>query len=361
MRLAGALIVLVQYAGATCTSDLQCSLNGVCTNGECICDRPWTGSSCGILAYATTPATGKSLFPYPEKGNTWNGAIIRAPEDGLYHLYNPLYPKGELGGTTTMMHATSPNITGPYAWGKYPDIILDTSLGAFNGPKSVVFPDPITNKTKFSLWLGGGVYLADSPNGPFERLKGFAYPGSNPAPWWHNGTFYFTNSPCQTVYSTPRLVAGAQWSVHGKIDHTGVPEGWIPEDSDLWVDLRGNFHIINHAYDPRQWEHCSTSVLSSHFFSKDGAVWHFLPEAIQPYSHTVQYDDGTNHMFITIERPNVFLDELGRLTHIHLAADGVSGDAGCGNRTEHQHFGHCPCDNCKYEDQGTTTIIALDV
>ena len=109
------------------------------------------------------------------------------------------------------------------------------------------------------------------------------------------------------------------------------------------------------------WEHCSTSLLSSHFFSTDGKTWHFLPEAIQPYAHTVHYDDGTSHMFVTMERPSVFFNERGELTHLHLGADLVTGDEGCGTRANHTHFGHCPCDNCKYEDHGGTTIIALDV
>jgi hypothetical protein len=35
----------------------------------------------------------------------------------------------------------------------------------------------------------------------------------------------------------------------------------------MWTDKRGNFHIINHAYDNHQWENCGTSVASAHFFS----------------------------------------------------------------------------------------------
>ena len=89
--------------------------------------------------------------------------------------------------------------------------------------------------------------LADSLDGPFKVLEGFHYPGGNPAPLYHNGAFYFTNSPSQTVWTTPRLVAGAKWVVHGTINHTGVPENWIPEDPTMWVDKRGNFHIVNHA------------------------------------------------------------------------------------------------------------------
>ena len=108
----------------------------------------------------------------------------------------------------------------------------------------------------------------------------------------------------------------------------------------MWVDKRGNWHIVNHAFNSHEWQNCATSLLSTHFFSSDaGKNWHFLPQAVQPYAHTVQYDDGSAHMFVTMERPNLFFDARGQLTHIHLAADLVGGDEGCGNRTEHAHYG----------------------
>ena len=36
-----------------CASDLDCSLNGLCDAGTglCICDKPWSGETCGILKY----------------------------------------------------------------------------------------------------------------------------------------------------------------------------------------------------------------------------------------------------------------------------------------------------------------------
>lgn len=77
--------------------------------------------------------------------------------------------------------------------------------------------------------------------------------------------------------------------------------------------------------------------------------------------HTVAYDDGVVHSFTTLERPNLHFDAAGRLTHLNVAADLVTGDEGCANRTAHAHFGHCPCDNCKWEDAAGSSIIALAV
>ena len=85
--------------------------------------------------------------------------------------------------------------------------------------------------------------------------------------------------------------------------------------------------------------------MSAHWFSPDGKDWQWSP---QPYGHTVNYDDGTSHTYTTMERPNLHFDATGQLTHLNVAADLVTGDEGCGNRTRHAHFGHTPCDNCKW-------------
>ena len=107
-------------------------------------------------------------------------------------------------------------------------------MTAFDGPKAVVYTESGTNKTAYSLWLGGGVYLADNVDGPFKKLDGFTYPGSNPAVIWHNDAFFYTNSPSMTVYTTPRLRSGAKWTEYGSIGRTGVPPNWKPEDPTIW-------------------------------------------------------------------------------------------------------------------------------
>jgi hypothetical protein len=44
-----------------CGSDLDCSLNGICTAGKCACDAPWIGTRCGVLEFAVaSPAAGVS-------------------------------------------------------------------------------------------------------------------------------------------------------------------------------------------------------------------------------------------------------------------------------------------------------------
>ena len=79
---------------AKCSGDIDCSLNGMCSDdGTCVCDKPWTGPSCGVLGYRPTPVAGKDLFPINKTHKTWNGPIIGPDTDGKFHLYNPFVDK----------------------------------------------------------------------------------------------------------------------------------------------------------------------------------------------------------------------------------------------------------------------------
>ena len=50
-----------------CTLDTDCQLNGVCTKGQCICDKGWTGNTCSYLNQNKS----KIIWPpYDEEYNT---------------------------------------------------------------------------------------------------------------------------------------------------------------------------------------------------------------------------------------------------------------------------------------------------
>ena len=73
-----------------CSTDVDCSLNGVCRPTGCVCDAPWGGEACEALHYARTPPSGHDLFPIERSHNTWNGPIVTGG-DGRFHLYAPRY------------------------------------------------------------------------------------------------------------------------------------------------------------------------------------------------------------------------------------------------------------------------------
>ena len=355
---------------AVCTNNGDCSLNGLCsTTGVCVCDKPWKGASCESLAYAKTPVSGKDLYPFNNTGaaivpstslNTWNGPIV-GPVDGEYHFYNPIYHANSLLSGNGIMHGVSKAIAGPYNWFTHPHIKGGTN------PAAVTYVDPADGKTKYTLWQGA-VQQSESPNGPWvEVMK--RYPGGNPAPVFHKGAWYFTSQSTTEVMTTPTLSMNSTWALWGKVDHANVTSGTRPEDPFMWIDKRDNWHIVNHAYNTGQFTNCGSSTLSTHFFSPDGKTWRSLPgtgTTAQPYGHTVEYEDGTSHTYTTLERPNLHFDATGQLTHINLAADMITGDAGCKGRAAPvpcpaRNKNGCACTNCKYADHAGSIIVTLDV
>ena len=137
-----ALLALASSA-QQCKTAMDCNLNGFCIAGECNCQNPWYGGNCQELAYAMTPASGKSLFDSgASRNNTWGGVIMTAP-DGTFHLFSPLYRNGSLSGPTSTKHGVAAVITGPYDWTAFEDLPLTGE-----NPAAVTFTDPATGKKK---------------------------------------------------------------------------------------------------------------------------------------------------------------------------------------------------------------------
>ena len=80
---------------------------------------------------------------------------------------------------------------------------------------------------------------------------------------------------------------------------------------------------------------------------------------VEPYSHTVHYDDGSSFTFATLERPNLHFNAEGQMTHINLAADLTTPDQGCNGAANEGKARSCA--ECKFYNHCGTTIIALDV
>ena len=72
---------------ATCSSRLDCSLNGACVSGACVCEAAWRGDHCHELSLRTdAPST---LGYHGAEGgvrmSSWGGSIHRG-KSGQYHL-----------------------------------------------------------------------------------------------------------------------------------------------------------------------------------------------------------------------------------------------------------------------------------
>ena len=79
----------------------------------------------------------------------------------------------------------------------------------------------------------------------------------------------------------------------------------------------------------------------------------------------VDYDDGSSYSFATLERPNLHFDATGQMTHINLAADLTTPNAGCNDPAAVNGATAAAdprtCAECKFYRHCGTTIIALDV
>lgn len=143
-----------------------CARSGECKAAACVCDKPWTGPTCGTLGYAVTPSSGKNVYTVNGPSNTWNGPIVGPEADGLYHIYVPLYKAGSLGGAKEIKHGLASHPAGPYAWNVLPDI------ASSENPAFLTFPDPITGKKTYSLWNADGVLTSNGVNGTFTKVRG---------------------------------------------------------------------------------------------------------------------------------------------------------------------------------------------
>ena len=70
-----------------CTSDDDCSLNGVCTaGGACACHTVWRGPSCATLALGPAAPPLAAAYGATPNVSSWGGNTV-ADDAGLFHLF----------------------------------------------------------------------------------------------------------------------------------------------------------------------------------------------------------------------------------------------------------------------------------
>ena len=203
--------------------------------------------------------------------------------------------------------------------------------------------------------VGGSAFAhhAEAPEGPWYPLKGPRC--NNPAPMVAaNGTTYVgCNNGGFTIFRSDDVFSGDDWV---EVTKMAFPPSWgtgalAPylknEDPYLWMDTRGNFHLLAHRYDyrdgyPANPNQTEPLLVSGHGFSVDGLDWHFNVEQ-QPYDAVVKFANGTVQQFSTFERPHLVFDKTsGRPTHLVTAAQpywmGPRGPCdGCSARPGSEH------------------------
>lgn len=383
-----------------CRSDEDCSLNGACSSaGTCACDKPWIGASCsrlglGLMA-APAPGTRNNIFP--SSNFSWGGAVLNV--GGTFHAFITHWADG-IGTNTSKIikHGTSTNAAGPYSYsprfsmpGMSPQVVVwkkpASNLGTA-GALDAASVAALTARTGDATYneTGGdtatttqyvmftaappALWVASTPAGPFAPLS-FKRPSfggtpcGNAAPTLVGQSWYAVCQKTTEVFAS--TAPEGPWSKFGEIapwqNVSGLKSQHV-EDPFLWVDKRGNWHILNHAYNFSEVDHCASSTVSAHTFSRDGKVWQTL--GLEPYGHTIAHDDGTSTTYSTLERPYLVSSAVtGELTHIVFAADSQTGDDGCGSHPKaasgpcSMPTKPCSCVLCKFFDASETIVVPL--
>ena len=335
-----ALVPALLYPRSTaCISDKDCSLNGLCTNGSCVCDPPWGGGKCGVLQFAPAPVTGA----YGEAPNvtSWGGNAVLG-DDGSWHGYFTEISGAGCGlaqwkAQSTVVHAVASGPEGPYS---RRGVVLSHEA---HNPHVLRVPPTAGNNSSWYIFHIGSADAASNasacpgpvppsgrvvtkhavhvsrtgPAGPFAPLAiDGAFEGcNNPAPLLHpNGTTFLGCTWSLRRAPRPEGPWSKAWSIAPKNAHgrTWLGRSW--EDPYIWVDARGHWHLLAHTYTDDVFPKLS---YAGHGFSVDGHAWHFGKE--EPYGGGIARADGTVKHYATLERPKLlFADPAHPLRPTHL-------------------------------------------
>ena len=330
---------------AACTSDLDCSLNGVCADtSACACDNGWRGIECELLSLSPAPPGGAYGYPStaPREPNisSWGAHVVKIASDTVhpYHMF-----VSELWGgcgiseswqrNSHVVHAVAATPLGPFTY-------VDTSLP----PEATCMhmaQVPTNGSMRLVMWHQGrsgdgkGALVNCSGTSmkvhevwrPVPQHKVHSSPSGDPAGPWvaggapmppgiicnnpsgvalPNGTFaVLCHGPGLRLWLDTNMTSGVRFimqAMGGPRPHT------VWEDPSAWLDKRGHWHLLSHVY-PTNTSHWSeyADIVSGHGFSIDGVKWTWHPTP--PYTADVTDTSGRTRHFATRERPFLLLSD----------------------------------------------------
>ena len=326
---------------ASCTSQADCSLNGDCTSGTCVCDAPWAGSpACDVLAVRPT-AINRTGYSNASAAS-WGGNALFSRDDGLWHLFVAQMMGGcgleHYGTNSAIVRATSADPAGPY---KYAQTVVapfahnPTIRRLPNGEGFVIFfigGNPTTpascNASEAMADAAPGEIVSGSVHtvtasriaGPWSSPRPVQFDDAAGSRWTGGGT---NPSPHVAANGTVTLALQRPYNASGSVgkELLGVarasswrgpfamltaapvdPEKWFclagtGEDPFLWRTARG-WHMVFHGM-------CPTGVFQAHyaFSSDDARTWTVSKRQTYPYD--VQFSDGSSTLYARVERPQL--------------------------------------------------------
>lgn len=358
----------------SCTSDEDCSLNGVCgKTGVCKCDPAWTGDDCGALDIR--PAKRPSGYNLTAEGtSSWCSKIVKDPwEKNLYHLFASEFTHGcgldYWAPYSRIIRAESH--TGPAG----PYTFAAEVMGTFAHNPNVVYspadrewllyyigcPTNVTTDScqsqSFTCGPGNdnngesGISVLSSKDLRNWDFKGQVMQGDNTGDWDADVTnpapFPLYASSCSRtgayangqdcpghtdamllVYRGCPYNCGGAEQINVAISETGFEGPYTKievdpifndgnEDPFVWRDKRGNFHMLLHSLEA-DGGFGSGPKVGRHAWAKNyTGPWTFGSQTLA-FSTEVEYDDGTTINFYRRERPEVYFSDDGLMTPLLL-------------------------------------------
>lgn len=355
-----AIITGVQHAFA-CTTDADCSLNGVCQqkNSTCLCDAGWTASDCGVIDFR--PATRYTGYNRTAEGiSSWGSTIVQDPADSkLFHLFMAQFADGcNLDYWTpysTVVKATSTSgPEGPYQFDKEivgtfahnPSVIWSEADGLYlliHIGCPVEIPDTCTSTPAFSCGPGNtnngesGISAWSSPDLKSWTFHGQIMPGNTNGTWdsdTTNPSAFPLWSAKNHTHEILMAYRGCVWNCDEGLEQIGVavasnftgpyvrahdypifPEN--TEDPFVWRDKRGNFHMLVHSLESGGGFGSGPKVGRHAYATGWDSTWTFNNDTLA-YSTYVEFTDGTATNFSRRERPQLYFSKDGEMTPLFL-------------------------------------------
>ena len=310
-----------------------------CHGGYCAGDRSGNGNCGATLAEPQLDCDGKDESACAAAAAAKCTAAAGCRSFGLAPAWGLMHAKFFNSGTDGLV----PN-------GQWNVWVRDDDAAA--PPQAVeVGPSGFTTFQEFAKTepaAGSTIHVSASLAGPWTPLEPNTLGGcNNPAPWVHpNGTIYIV---CGGSFKRAESIHGP-WTTVSSFSHSGGPPGNY-EDPYLFTDRRGSFHLIYHVYNthenPPHGHECFNSTVSAHQYSTDGYTWH--TSATSPYGTQVALTSGETVTVATRERPKLFFDAHGQMTHL---INGVCGAPNCPNGPA------SGCVDCKHCRESRTRSLA---
>lgn len=326
--------------GSGCTTDDDCSLNGICSRSKsCVCDPGWRSADCSELdlhpverwtGYNHTNATGPDFYKEGAGNSSWGGHIIHDPEDKkLFHLITSQMSHGcGLAGWrpfSTIIRAESR--TGP----RGPYTFAQELFGTFHhNPTTIYSPadklfllyfigkdvETPVGTCKSQKW-NNTISVSSSPDlrnwGPVTPLL---INVTNPAPWPLWSPKKQTNDMLLAIEKNHIYLAQNYTGPYERVrEARNEPRS---EDPFLWRDKRGHWHILVHYMIDIEEAGKKYPRVGAHAFARNyEGPWTFNNKTLA-YNTTVEFTDGTRTDYYRRERPKLYFSEDGEMRPLYL-------------------------------------------